>query len=420
MTTSGTGERALERILREEAPQVLGALVRRFGRFELSEEAVQEALVVAHRDWSRDGLPREPRSWLIRVAYRKLIDLLRSEEASHRRERDALVTDPRLDPTRAPAPSPDHDDSLELLVLCCHPTLSAPSQIALTLRAVGGLTTAEIAHAYGVSESTMATRISRAKQTLRSNDVRFELTDDDDLDARASVVAKVLYLIFNEGYAATAGQALTRVDLTAEAIRLTRLLAQVLPQNAEIRGLLALMLLSEARRPARQDGDSLIPLADQDRNVWDRDLIDEGSRIVQDAWHSGPIGPFLIQAAINALHAQAPSAGDTDWPQIAALYLGLERVEPTNPVRLGRVVAVSRAFGARRGLALLDDLDRTHTLSDDPLTAGRTHAVRGHLLDEVGEHDAARTEFAAAQSLTTNEVERRYLADRAEHAGWQA
>jgi RNA polymerase sigma factor (sigma-70 family) len=406
--------RRIEDLLREEAPQVLGALVRRFGRFDAAEDATQEALLAAYRTWPTDGIPTEPRSWLIRVGYRKLVDLLRSEDADRRREHDWIAGDPRVVNPAEPGPAVVHgDDSLELLVLCCHPTLSAPSQIALTLRAVGGLTTAEIAHAYGVTETTMATRISRAKQSLKKAGARFELGATGDLSERITAVERVLYLIFNEGYTATAGPDLTRVDLTSEAIRLTRLLVSSRPDDPEAHGLLALMLLTEARRDARQLDDGLVPLEDQDRAGWDRRLIEEGTRLIEAAWAREAVGAYQLQAAIGAVHANAATAADTDWPQIAALYLWLERLEPTNPIRLSRVVAVARAFGALRGLALLDELDRTHSLTADPLTALRAQIVRAHLLDELGDHDAARSGFADAEQLATNDVEKRYLAERA-------
>ncbi|WP_245857790.1 RNA polymerase sigma factor [Mumia flava] len=401
-------------VLREQAPHVLGALVRRFGRFELAEDAVQEALLVAAQRWPGEGIPDEPRSWLIRVGYRRMIDLIRSEQASRRREEDAAYADPMLvDPTR-PAPAViDHDDSLRVLLMCCHPSLSGVSQVALTLRAVGGLSTEEIARAYGATETTMGTRISRAKQTLRKSGARFDIPDDDDLAGRVAVAMRVLYLIFNEGYTATAGDRLTRVDLTAEAVRLTRMLHALLPDEAEVAGLLALMLLTDARRDARTDPrDELIVLPDQDRSLWDQDMIIEGRRLIDDAWRRERVGPYQLQAAIASTHAQAASAQDTDWPQIAALYLWLERLQPAAPVRLARVVAVAEAFGPRRGIALLDQLDREHGITDDPLVTQRTHAVRAHLHDRLGEHDRAAGEYRAAAELTTNEAERRYLLGR--------
>lgn len=410
--TSASVARRIEGILRTEAPQVLGALVRRFGRFDLAEDATQEALLAAHRTWMDGGVPDEPRGWLIRVGYRKLVDILRSEDADRRREQEWLTSDPRRADAGAPAPTA-RDDSLELLVLCCHPALTETSRIALTLRAVGGLTTAEIAHACGVPEATMATRISRAKQTLRKVDARFELTDAEELTERVTDVERVLYLIFNEGYAASTGPELTRVDLTAEAIRLTRMLVSARPDDAEARGLLALMLLMEARRSARQNGDDLVVLEEQDRSAWDSELIREGTRLIETAWEERAVGIYQIQAAIAAVHANTMKSAETDWPQIAALYLWLERLEPTAPVRLSRVVAVSRAFGPQRGLALLDDLDADRSLTGDPLTASRARIVRAHLLDELGDHEGAQRGFAEAEELATNDVEKRYLADRA-------
>ncbi|MFC9256737.1 RNA polymerase sigma factor [Amycolatopsis thailandensis] len=405
--------RRVEHVLREQTPHVLGALVRRFGRFELAEDAVQEALLVAVQRWPGEGIPDEPRSWLIRVGYRKMIDLIRSERASHRREEDAAYADPVLvDPTQ-PAPVViGHDDSLQVLLLCCHPSLSEVSQVALTLRAVGGLSTEEIAHAYGAAETTMGTRISRAKQTLKKSGARFHIRDDD-LAGRVAVAMRVLYLIFNEGYTATAGDRLTRIDLTAEAIRLTRMLHTLLPDEAEVAGLLALMLLTDARRDARTDPhDRLIVLPEQDRSRWDQGMIAEGRRLIDDAWRQERVGPYQLQAAIASTHAQAASAQTTDWPQIAALYLWLERLQPTAPVRLARVVAVTEAFGPRRGLALLDQLDREHDLTDDPLVTQRTHAVRAHLHDRLGDHDRAAAEYRTAAELTANDAERRYLLEQ--------
>lgn len=417
--TTGAAPRRIENVLRDETPHVLGALVRRFGRFELAEDAVQEALIVASVQWPDSGIPDGPRSWLIRVGYRKMIDLLRSEQAARRREEEAAHADPVLiDPTQPGPAAVDHDDSLHLLLLCCHPALSQASQVALTLRAVGGLTTGEIAHAYGTSEATMGTRISRAKQTLKKAGARFEIRGEDDLTARVAVVMRVLYLVFNEGYTATAGDSLTRSDVTGEAIRLARMLHDLLPRDVEATGLLALMLLTEARRVARTDPhEDLVVLPEQDRTRWDGRLIAEGTTLIEQAWAQERVGPYQIQAAIAATHAQAKSAGDTDWPQIAALYLWLERLQPTAPVRLSRVVAVAQAFGPGRGLALLEQLDRDHRLTDDPLVAQRAHAVRAHLLDKIGDRDRAADEFRAAASLTENNAERRYLRRRSSGRG---
>ncbi|MQY08904.1 RNA polymerase sigma factor [Actinomadura macrotermitis] len=398
----------LEQLLRTEAPQVLGALVRRFGRFDIAEDAVQEALLTAGRTWPAEGVPENPRSWLIRVGYRRMVDLIRAEQARHRRELQACVAEPAV---RGPAR--ETDDSLTLLLLCCHPALDPTSQVALTLRAVGGLTTAEIARAHGMAEPTMGARISRAKQRLARAGARFALPAGADRDSRVAAVMRVLYLIFNEGYTATAGDRLARVDLTREAIRLTRMLHAAVGDDAEAAGLLALMLLTESRRAARTDGGDLVPLDEQDRTRWDRDLIDEGTALIDGVWNRGPAGPYRLQAAIAAVHAAASSPDRTDWAQIAVLYLWLERLTPTAPVRLSRVVAVARAHGPVRGLALLDDLNQRHHLDRNPLTRQREHAVRGHLLQMTGDTTRAAALYRQAAALTGNKVEQRYLLGKA-------
>ncbi|TDB73202.1 RNA polymerase sigma factor [Micromonospora sp. KC721] len=405
----------VERLLRTEAPQVLGALVRRFGRFDLAEDAVQEALLAASQSWPVDGVPANPRSWLIRIGYRKLVDLLRSEQARRRREQQAAAADLAMrEPARQAQPARETDDSLTLLLLCCHPALSLPSQVALTLRAVGGLTTAEIAHAYGTTEATMGTRISRAKQHLARAGARFTAPTDADRASRITAVMHVLYLIFNEGYTATTGNTLSRIDLTQEAIRLTRMLRQALPDDAEVAGLLALMLLTEARHTARTSpDDELVPLDEQDRTRWNTDLIREGTTLIDSVWPRRQIGPYQLQAAIAAVHAASMSPEQTDWPQIAALYLWLERLNPTPPVRLSRVVAVAKAYGPARGLALLDDLNRRYRLNQEPLTRQRERVVRAHLLQLTGDTAGAATLYREAASLTDNQVEQRYLLDRA-------
>ncbi len=400
----------VEHLLRTEAPQVLGALVRRFGRFDLAEDAVQEALLAASQVWPVDGVPNNPRSWLIRIGYRKLVDLLRSEQSRRRREQQAAVADLAV---HEPA-AQQTDDSLTLLLLCCHPALSTTSQVALTLRAVGGLTTDEIAHAYGTTEATMGTRISRAKQQLARAGARFTPPTDADRDSRVAAVMQVLYLIFNEGYTATTGNTLARVDLTREAIRLTRMLHDRLPDDPEVTGLLALMLLNEARHTARTSrDDALVPLDEQDRTQWNPDLIHEGTELIDTVWSRRQIGPYQLQAAISAVRASAPSPEQTDWPQIAALYLWLERLTPTPPVRLSRVVAVAKAYGPVRGLALLDDLNRRHGLDQEPLTRQRERAVRAHLLHMTGDTAGAATLYREAATLTNNQVEQRYLLNRA-------
>ncbi|MER7369365.1 RNA polymerase sigma factor, partial [Nonomuraea wenchangensis] len=390
-----------------------------FGHFDVAEDAVQEALLAASRTWATDGVPDDPRSWLIRVGYRRMVDLLRSEQARRRREHEAGVAELAMgEPARQARPPQETDDSLALLLLCCHPALSATSQVALTLRAVGGLTTAEIAHAFGTTEPTMGTRISRAKQQLARAGARFTPPTGADRDSRMAAVTQVLYLIFNEGYTASAGDELARVDLTREAIRLTRMLRDSLPDDPEVAGLLALMLLTESRRPARTGGDDeLVPLEEQDRTRWDPGLIREGTELIDSVWSRREVGPYQLQAAIAAVHAAAATPEQTDWPQIAALYVWLERLTPTAPVRLSRVVAVAQAYGPGRGLALLDDLNRRHRLDQEPLTRRRERAVRAHLLQMTGDAAGAARLYREAAALTGNQVEQRYLLDRAHRLG---
>jgi RNA polymerase sigma factor (sigma-70 family) len=394
-----------EDLLRELAPQVLGALVRRYGRFDASEDAVQEALLAAATQWPDQGVPENPRAWLVTVASRRLVDGWRTESARRRREEHVAVLD-----VPEPGPVDGQDDTLTLLFLCCHPSLSVPSQLALTLRAVGGLTTAEIANAFLVPEPTMAQRISRAKQTIRQAGARFDLPPDAERAERLRVVLHALYLMFNEGYTTSAGPALHRADLTSEAIRLARLLRRLAPEEGEAAGLLALMLLTDARRASRTTaGGELVPLADQDRALWDRAQIEEGVRIISDTLGRGSIGPYQLQAAIAAIHDEAPSADETDWPQILALYDVLEQVSPGPVVTLNRAVAVAMVDGPRAGLAVLGTLD-----ADDRM--GNTHrleAVRGHLLELAGELEAARKSYRRAATMTASVPEQRYLAMRA-------
>jgi RNA polymerase sigma factor (sigma-70 family) len=394
----------LEHLLRTEAPQVLGALVRRFGHFDIAEDAVQDALLAAAQQWPTHGIPDHPRGWLIRVGYRRMIDQLRADQLRQRREYRLASQ-----PTPGSREEPAADDSLTLLFLCCHPILSPVSQVALTLRAVGGLTTAEIAHAYGVTEVAMGQRISRAKQQIRSVGGRFVLPSGDDRGNRLTAVLQVLYLIFNEGYAATAGEQLHRVDLTTEAIRLARMLHRLLPDEPEAAGLLALMLLSDARRPARStEAGDLVTMEHQQRDLWDRALTAEGTALITAAMRRRQVGPYQLQAAIAALHNGAPSYAETDWPQIAALYASLEQLTPTPPVRLSRTVAVAMAYGPRRGHMLLD------SLADDPLIRQRERAVRAHLLELDGETQQAAELYREAAALTSNLAERRYLEGRAQ------
>jgi RNA polymerase sigma factor (sigma-70 family) len=394
---------ALEHLLRTEAPQVLGALVRRFGHFDIAEDAVQDALLAAARQWPTQGIPDHPRGWLIRVGYRRMVDQLRADQLRQRREYE-VASQP------ASPEGPAADDSLTLLFLCCHPILTPVSQVALTLRAVGGLTTAEIAHAYGVTEAAMGQRISRAKQQIRSAGGRFVLPSADDRGNRLTAVLQVLYLIFNEGYAATAGEHLQRVDLTTEAIRLARMLHRLMPDEPEVTGVLALMLLSDARRPARSTatGD-LVTMQHQQRDRWDGALTAEGTALITTAMQRRQVGPYQLQAAIAALHNGAPSYAETDWPQIATLYAWLERLTPTPPVRLSRAVAVAMAYGPQRGIRLLD------RFADDPLIRQRERAVRAHLLELNGDTQRAAELYREAAALTGNLAERRYLEGRAQH-----
>ncbi len=395
----------VEDLLRELAPQVLGALVRRYGRFDSSEDAVQEALLAAAMQWPDGGMPENPRAWLVTVASRRLVDGWRNESARRLREEHVTVLE-----IPEPGPVAERDDTLTLLFLCCHPSLSVPSQLALTLRAVGGLTTAEIANAFLVPEPTMAQRISRAKQTIRDAGARFDLPPEAERKDRLRVVLHVLYLLFNEGYTTSAGPTLHRADLTSEAIRLARLLRRLLPQEGEIAALLALMLLTDARRAARTTADgALVPLADQDRALWDRTQIEEGVGIIGDTLGRGAIGPYQLQAAIAAIHDEAPSADETDWPQILALYDVLEQVSPGPVVTLNRAVAVAMVDGPRAGLAVLGTLD-----ADDRMThTHRLEAVRGHLLELAGDPDAARESYRRAARMTASVPEQRYLAMRA-------
>jgi RNA polymerase sigma factor (sigma-70 family) len=408
----------VEDVLRPLAPQVLGALVRRYGHFDRCEDAVQEALLAAAVQWPEQGVPENPRGWLITVGSRRLTDDLRSEGARRRREEqtgvrasraDQLTPGPEEQATAADA-SGHPDDELTLLLLCCHPELTAGSQICLTLRAVGGLTTAEIANAFLVPEATMAQRISRAKQKIRTAGARFELPAEPELTERMRVVLHVLYLIFNEGYTVSSGSDLSRADLTAEAIRLTRTVRQLRPDDAEVAGLLALMLLTEARRPARARADgTLVPLAEQDRALWRHDLVDEGVALITATLPVGPIGPYQLQAAIAAVHDEAATADDTDWPQVLALYDLLARMAPNPVVTLNRAVAVAMVHGPAAGLAALAALDADERLAEHH----RLHAVRAHLHEMAGDLTAARDEFRRAARLTTSRPEQRYLESRA-------
>ena len=403
----------VEDLLRQFAPQVLGSLVRRYGHFDLAEDAVQEALLAAALQWPEQGIPENPRGWLITVAVRRLTDELRSDEARRRREERAAAELPR----EHVKPPPDgeqipagEDDTLTLFFLCAHPALSPASQLALTLRAVGGLATAEIARAFLVPDATIAQRISRAKQQIKASRIPFKLPAESERAERLTVVLHVLYLIFNEGYTASSGPDLQRGELTSEAIRLAREVRRLLPDDGEVAGLLALMLLTDARRAARTRADgSLVPLAEQDRERWNGSYIEEGVALVTDALARSPLGPYQLQAAIAAVHDEAAQAADTDWPQILVLYELLERISPNPMVTLNHAVAVAMVKGPQAGLELLGPLDDDRRLAEHH----RLDAVRAHLLEMAGDRAAARSSYRRAARRTTSLAERRYLEARA-------
>jgi RNA polymerase sigma factor (sigma-70 family) len=392
-----------EDLLRELAPQVLGALIRRYGDFADAEDAVQEALIAAATTWPSDGRPDNPLGWLIRVASRRLANAYRSDDARRRREELAASWS-----AASPDPPSGRDDTLVLMFMCCHPSLTPALAIPLTLRAVGGLTTREIASAFLVPEPTMGQRISRAKAKIKASGEPFRLPSTDSRPERLRLVLHVLYLLFNEGYTTSSGPDLARTDLSGEAIRLTRAIHASMPGDPEVTGLLALMLLTDARRPARTGpGGELIPLAEQDRGRWDRPLIMEGERLITAALRRGQVGEYQVQAAIAALHDQAPSHAGTDWAQIASLYGLLESMTGNPMVRLNRAVAAAMASGPATGLSVLDGLD--DRLGDHH----RLHSVRAHLLEQGGDTQAAITEFRAAAARTANLREQQYLTTKA-------
>lgn len=388
----------MEDLLRELAPQVLGVVARRTRNFAAAEDAVQEALLSAYAQWPEERVPANPRGWLVTVALRRLVDEVRSDAARRRREAEYVV----------PESTGEEDDSLTLLFLCCHPALTNASAIALTLRAEGGLTTAEIAQAFLVPEATMAQRISRAKETIRASGLPFAMPAAGERAGRLRAVLHVLYLIFNEGYVGSAGNELQRRDLAAEAIRLARLLRRLLPGDGDVAGLLALLLLTDARRAARTGPmGELIPLDEQDRALWDRGEIAEGVALVSEALASGAVGTYSLQAAISAVHDEAARAEDTDWPQILALYQLLRRMGENPMVELNYAVAVAMVRGPEAGLALVGELEG--------LLAGhyRLEAVRGHLLERTGDRAGARAAFLRAVSGTGSLPERNYLLGKA-------
>jgi RNA polymerase sigma factor (sigma-70 family) len=399
---------SIEHLLQTLTPQVLGAVVRKFRDFAAAEDAVQEASLAAAVQWPREGTPDNPRAWLTTVAYRRMTDHIRSESA--RRHRETEIALETVYTTESVETEPQEDDTLVLLFMCCHPALTPASAIALTLRAVGGLTTAEIAHAFLVPEATMAQRISRAKQSIKNSGIPFSLPTSEERGQRLRAVLHVLYLIFNEGYTSSAGAELRRGDLSLEAIRLTRIVHGLQPADTEVAGLLALMLLTDARRLARTSpAGELIPLAEQDRSVWDRQQIHEGIALISAALPKGSVGPYQLQAAIAAVHDEAARAEDTDWPQILALYDLLSRLSANPMVRLNHAVAAAMVHGATKGLELLD------ALKADPRLANhhRLDAVRAHLLELAGDRKSAVSHYRAAAGKTASLPERNYLLTKA-------
>jgi RNA polymerase sigma factor (sigma-70 family) len=397
-----------EDLLRRLAPQALGAIVRRYGHFDTAEDAVQEALLAAATQWPKEGIPDNPQGWLIAVASRRLIDLLRSEQARRHREESVsrwVLPEDWLAPS-ADSMSVQSDDTLILLLMCCHPSLSTASKIALTLRAVGGLTTAEIARAFLVPEPTMTRRITRAKQSIGDSGVPFSMPSAAEGADRFAAVLHVLYLIFNEGYASTSGPSLQRTELVAEAIRLTRMVHQLLPDDSEVTGLLALMLLTDARRPARTGPDgALITMADQDRGLWNADSIAEGVALITSALPRGPVGPYQLQAAIAAVHDEAQTTEATDWSQIVALYELLMRISDNPVVTLNHAVAVAMAGDVQAGLDLLEQIEADERIAGDH----RLYAVRAHLMEMAGDLPAAADACLEAARRTASFPVRRYL-----------
>jgi RNA polymerase sigma factor (sigma-70 family) len=400
----------IERLLQELTPQVLGAVVRRFGDFAASEDAVQESLLAAAMQWPREGLPDNPRAWLTQVAVRRMTDHIRSEYARRRREYETALEAVRTSESRAVETEPREDDTLVLLFMCCHPALTLSSAIALTLRAVGGLSTAEIANAFLVPEATMAQRISRAKQSIKTSGIPFQLPTHQEQAQRLRAALHVLYLIFNEGYTSSAGPHLRRDDLSHEAMRLTRIIHKLQPDDPEVAGLLALMLLTDARRLARTSAEGeLIPLTHQDRALWDKQQIAEGVALISATLPKGSVGPYQLQAAIAAVHDEAARADDTDWPQILALYDLLRRMSDNPMVRLNHAIAAAMVHGAMKGLELLDALKADGHLADHH----RLDAVRAHLLELAGDRKGAVRHYRAAAGKTGSLPERHYLLTQA-------
>lgn len=404
--SEGLLDSSIEHLLRELAPQVLGVVIRRFHDFANAEDAVQEALIAAASQWPKEGVPDNPRAWLIQVALRRMTDHLRSELARRRRETALASEVDYLAPVAEIDSHVEQDDTLVLLFMCCHPALSSPSAIALTLRAVGGLTTAEIAKAFLVPEATMAQRISRAKQSVKSSGIPFRLPTDQQRTQRLGAVLHVLYLIFNEGYVASVGPQAQRLELSGEAIRLTRALHHLLPNDGEVGGLLALMLLTNARRKARTGAnEELIPLDKQNRALWDQGEISEGIALITATLAKGSISAYQLQAAIAAVHSEAAKAEDTDWPQILALYELLKHMSNNPMVMLNHAIATAMVRGPWEGLRLLNVLDEDGRLTGHH----RLDAVRAYLLEMAGDCSGAITHYRLAAERTTSLPERNYL-----------
>jgi RNA polymerase sigma factor (sigma-70 family) len=408
--TAAPSDPPIEQLLRELTPQVLGIVARRFRDFAGAEDAVQEASIAAASQWPRDGLPENPRAWLTTVASRRMTDQNRSESARRRHEGEVALEAARTPGATAIETPAQEDDTLVLLFMCCHPALTPASAIALTLRAVGGLTTAEIAHAFLVPEPTMAQRISRAKQSIKDSGIPFQLPTAKERAQRLRAVLHVLYLIFNEGYTSSVGPHLRRADLSHEAMRLTRIVHQLQPDDTEVAGLLALMLLTDARRLARTGTNGeLIPLAQQDRTGWDRQQIAEGVALLSAMLPKGAVGPYQLQAAIAAVHDEAAQSEDTDWPQILALYDLLKRMSDNPMVVLNHAIAAAMVHGPTKGLELLDALNSYGYFAEHH----RLDAVRAHLLELAGDHTSAVRHYHAAAAKTGSLPERNYLLTQA-------